>query len=130
MKHVDVVCAVIKNKNGEILCCKRGPGRALEGCWEFPGGKVESSETYEQTIVREIKEELHTIIKPVKYLGDSYYEYLELDSPFSIMMYAYECELIEGNFELTEHTDKKWIRKEDLSKYNFAKADLRIIEYL
>ena len=58
MKHVEVVCAVIKNENGEFLCCKRGPGRALEGFWEFPGGKVKPNETHEQTIIREIKEEL------------------------------------------------------------------------
>ncbi len=130
MKHVEVVCAVIKNDNNEIFCCRRGPGRALEGFWEFPGGKVETNETYEQTIVREIKEELKTIIEPIRYIGVSNYEYNELENPFSITMYAYECKLIDGELELTEHTEKKWVKVEDLDKVNFAAADLPIVKLI
>lgn len=130
MKHVEVVCAVIKNNNGEIFCCKRGPGRALEGYWEFPGGKVEANETHEETIKREIKEELKTIIEPIKYIGKSYYEYKELEKPFSITMYAYECKLIEGILELTEHTEKRWLKKDDLANLKFAAADLPIIDLI
>ena len=130
MKHVEVVCAVIKNEKGEIFCCKRGPGRALEGFFEFPGGKVEASETHEETIIREIKEELKTDILPIKYIGKSYYEYSELEKPFSITMYAYECKLIKGNLELTEHTEKRWVLKEDLSNLKFANADLPIIDMI
>lgn len=130
MKHVEVVCAVIKNNNGEIFCCKRGPGRALEGYWEFPGGKVEANETHEETIKREIKEELKTIIEPIKYIGKSYYEYKELEKPFSITMYAYECKLIEGNLELTEHTEKRWLKKDGLANLKFAAADLPIIDLI
>ena len=75
MKHVDVVCAVIKNDKGEIFCCKRGPGRALEGYWEFPGGKVEPLETHEEIIVREIREELKSVISPIRNMGVSNHEY-------------------------------------------------------
>ena len=130
MKHVEVVCAVIKNDNGEVFCCKRGPGRALEGFWEFPGGKVKVNETHEQTIVREIKEELMTDIIPIKYIGKAYYEYTELNKPFSITLYAYECALVGGNLELTEHTEKRWVNKCNLSKLVFANADLPIIDLL
>ena len=130
MKHVEVVCAVIKNEKGEIFCCKIGPGRQLEGYWEFPGGKVESHETYEETIIREIKEELNSSIKPLKYLGVSNYEYTDLDKPFSITMYAYECKLIEGELTLSEHTEKKWVKKEDLDSIRFAPADLRIVNMI
>ena len=48
MKHYEVVCALIEDEKGRIFCCKRGPGRALEGKWEFPGGKVEKEETHEK----------------------------------------------------------------------------------
>ena len=130
MKHVEVVCAVIKNENGEIFCCKRGPGRALEGYWEFPGGKVEANETHEETIVREIKEELKTIIEPIKFIGSSNYEYSDLEEPFSITMYAYECRLIQGELELTEHTKKKWVKKENLDSIKFAPADLPIVNMI
>lgn len=130
MKHIEVVCAVIKNEKDEIFCCKRGPGRALEGYFEFPGGKVELNETHEETIIREIKEELKTDILPIRYICKSYYEYIELEKPFSITMYAYECKLINGDLELTEHTEKKWVKKEDLYNLKFANADLPIIDYI
>lgn len=130
MKHIEVVCAVIKNDKGEIFCCKRGPGRALEGYWEFPGGKVETNETNEETIVREIKEELKTVIKPIKYIGVSNYEYNELEKPFSITMYAYECRLIKGELELTEHTEKKWVNIKELIILRFAPADLPIVNMI
>ena len=130
MKHVEVVCAVIRNDEGKIFCCKRGPGRALEGYWEFPGGKVEPNETHEETIVREKKEELKTTIEPLKYIGVSNHEYKDLEKPFSITMYAYECKLIEGELELTEHTEKKWVKVEDLKNVNFAAADLPIVELI
>ena len=130
MKHVNVVCAIIRNKNNEILCCKRGPGRALEGYWEFPGGKIEPNETHEQTIKREIIEELKTEIEPIRYIGVSNYEYKDLDKPFSITMYAYECKLINGELELTEHTEKKWVKEEDLVELDFAPADRPIIKLI
>ncbi len=130
MKHVEVVCAIIRSDEGEIFCCKRGPGRSLEGFWEFPGGKIETNETHEQTIVREIKEELKTTIVPIKYVGISNYEYSDLEKPFSITMYAYECKLIDGELELTEHTEKKWVKVEDLDKIKFAAADLPIVKLI
>ena len=130
MKHVEVVCAVIRNDKNEIFCCKRGPGRALEGYWEFPGGKVEANETHEETIVREIKEELKTLIEPIKYIGVSNHEYTDLEKPFSITMYAYECKLIQGELELTEHTEKKWVNKKELNSLMFAPADLPIVNMI
>ena len=130
MKHVEVVCAIIKNDNEEIFCCKRGPGRALEGFWEFPGGKVEANETHEQTIVREIKEELLSDIEPIRYIGVSNHEYSDLEKPFSITMYAYECKLIQGELRLTEHTEKKWVKKEGLKELDFAPADRPILDMI
>ena len=125
MKHIEVVCALIENAKGETFCCKRGPGRALEGYWEFPGGKVEEHETHEQTIVREIKEELKSSIEPIEYIGKSYYDYTNLApyKDFSITMYAYRCKLVSGELELTEHTDKKWVKISDMNKEEFAPAD-------
>lgn len=125
MKHVEVVCALIENEEGKIFCCKRGPGRALEGFWEFPGGKIEADETHEETIVREIKEELKTDIEPVEYLGVSKYEYTDLGlfKPFAITMFAYKCRLIKGELELTEHTESKWCSIEEMKKMVFAEAD-------
>lgn len=125
MKHYEVVCALIENSEGKIFACKRGTGRALEGKWEFPGGKVEAHESHEQTIVREIKEELDSVIEPLEYIGESTFEYANVlpYEPFSITLYAYRCKLISGNLDLNEHTDYIWMKKEDLRRLNFAEAD-------
>ena len=128
MKHVEVVCALIQNDDGKIFCCQRGPGRALEGKWEFPGGKIEPNETQEQAIVREIKEELKSKIEVIKYIGVSNYDYTELEKPFSITMYAYLCKLVSGNLELTEHVSSKWCTVEEMVQMDFAFADLLLIE--
>lgn len=130
MKHYEVVCALIQNDENKIFCCKRGPGRALEGKWEFPGGKVEAHETHEETIVREIKEELKATIKPLEYIGKSYYEYHNLSpyNDFSITLYAYKCRLIEGNLTLTEHTEARWATIEEMKRMDFASADKPFIE--
>ena len=132
MKHYEVVCAIIENDNGEIFISKRGPGRALQNKWEFPGGKVEENETHEETIIREIKEELNSKIKPIKYVGKSYYEYTNLSpyNDFSITLYAYLSKLVEGNLELSEHIDSKFVPIKDLSSFDFAEADKPLIKML
>lgn len=66
MKYIEVVCAIIE-KNGRFFCCQRGPGRALANKWEFPGGKVEIDETKENALIREIRAELKSDIKIIKY---------------------------------------------------------------
>lgn len=130
MKHYEVVCALIENENGEIFACKRGNGKALADKWEFPGGKVEEGESHEETIIREIKEELNSTIKPIEYIGESNYEYKDIYpyEPFSITLYGYRCKLISGNLDLSEHTDYVWMKKEDLRKLNFASADLPFLK--
>ena len=130
MKHVEVVCALIENEEGKIFCCKRGPGRAMEGKWEFPGGKVEKNETHEQTIIREIKEELKSLIEPIKYVGVSDYTYLNMApyKDFSITMFGYKCKLISGHLELTEHTESRWCTKEEMERMDFAEADKPFIK--
>lgn len=131
MKHVIVVCALIENDKGQIFCCKRGPGRALEGYWEFPGGKVESSESFEETIVREIKEELKSDIMPVKYLGVSNYTYPDMPPymGFKITMHGYKCKLIKGNLMLSEHVEKAWKTVEEMKNMKFAEADKYFLNY-
>ena len=132
MKHYEVVCAVIYNNENKVFCTQRGPGRALEGKWEFPGGKVEINETHEQTIIREIKEELDSLVEPLNYLGAFNYEYTNL-APYddvAITLYAYKCKLLKGNLVLSEHINKKWATKEDLLKLDFAPADKELIKLL
>ena len=130
MKHVEVVCAIIENDKDEVFICKRGAGRQLEGKWEFPGGKVEANESHEQTIIREIKEELNSIVDPYEYIGKVNYEYKNIEKPFSITLYEYRCVLLNGKLELSEHTASKWINKKDLSTVDFSDADKPFIDLI
>lgn len=130
MKHVEVVCAIIENDKDEVFVCKRGAGRQLEGKWEFPGGKVEANESHEQTIIREIKEELNSIVDPYEYIGKVNYEYKNIEKPFSITLYGYRCVLLNGKLELSEHTASKWINKKDLSTVDFSDADKPFIDLI
>ncbi len=123
MKHVEVVAAVIK-KEGKIFCCQRGPGRELEGFYEFPGGKIKDGETKEAALKREIEEELKSSISV-----DEYIMTVEHDYPtFHITMYAFYCTLLSGQLDLTEHTNKKWCTINELALLDFAPADIPIVK--
>ena len=63
-KEIRVVGAIIVE--GKILCCQRGPERALANLWEFPGGKIENGETEVQALERELQEELKIEVTIVK----------------------------------------------------------------
>ena len=69
-------------------------------------------------------------MEPIRYIGVSNYEYSNLDKSFSITMYAYECKLIQSELILTEHTEKKWVKKENINVLEFAPADRPIIDIL
>ena len=130
MKHVEVVCALIQNEEGKIFCCKRGPGRSLANKWEFPGGKIEQNETQEEALIREIKEELKSDIEVIRYIGVSKHEYIDLEKPFSITMYAYLCKLVNSNLELTEHIDSCYADVNEMKLMDFAAADIPLINLI
>ena len=122
MKTIKVVAAVIKS-NDEIFVTQRGYGEFKDG-WEFPGGKVEKGETKEEALIREIKEELDTVIKV-----DSYLDTIEYDYPdFHLSMDCFVCSIVEGHLVLKEHEDSKWIKKEEIDTLNLLPADLVIID--
>lgn len=122
MKTIKVVAAVIK-RNNKIFVTQRGYGEFKDG-WEFPGGKVEKGETKEEALIREIKEELDTVIKV-----DSYLDTIEYDYPdFHLSMDCFICSVVEGHLVLKEHEDSKWIKKEEIDTLNWLPADLVIID--
>lgn len=122
MKTIKVVAAVIK-RNNKIFVTQRGYGEFKDG-WEFPGGKVEKGETKEEALIREIKEELDTVIKV-----DSYLDTIEYDYPdFHLSMDCFVCSIVEGNLVLKEHEDSKWIKKEEIDTLNWLSADLIILD--
>lgn len=121
---INVVAAVIKDENEKILITQRNLKKAQGGLWEFPGGKIEPNETRENAIVREIKEELDIDIEVKSYLSEKVFNYPEKD----INLIALECKKINGEIRLLEHEDYKWVSKNELENFQFAPADLFIIE--
>lgn len=121
---INVVAAVIKDENEKILITQRNLNKAQGGLWEFPGGKIEPNETRENAIVREIKEELDIDIEVKAYLSEKVFNYPEKD----INLIALECKKINGEIRLLEHEDYKWVLKNELDNFQFAPADLFIVE--
>ena len=121
---INVVAAVIKDENEKILITQRNFKKAQGGLWEFPGGKIEPNETRENAIIREIKEELDIDIEVKSYLSEKVFNYPEKD----INLIALECKKISGEIRLLEHEDYKWVSKNELDNFQFAPADVFIVE--
>ena len=122
MKIVKVVAAVIKD-NDKIYATQRGYGE-FKGGWEFPGGKIEPGETSKEALVREIQEELETLIK-VNDLIDT----IEYDYPtFHLSTECYYAEIVKGNLVLLEAEDAKWLTKDELYSVDWLPADLKLID--
>lgn len=124
MKEIKVVAAIIQKEN-KILATKRGYGEFIN-MWEFPGGKIESGETKEQALVREIKEELNIEISVDKFAIDIEYQYPN----FYLFMSCFMCSIKEGSIELLEHNDGRWITKEELNTLNWLPADIDAVNHL
>lgn len=120
---MDVVAAIIENNDGDILIAKRNLKKAQGGLWEFPGGKIEKNESADDAIKREIKEELNINIEINKWLIEKKYEYPER----TINLILCSAKWIDGDLNLFEHEDSKWIKKEDIFEYEYAEADSEII---
>ena len=122
MKTINVVAAIII-KDNKIFATQRGYGEFKDG-WEFPGGKVEQGEAPENAIVREIKEELDTVIEVIEYFDTVEYDYPN----FHLSMKCYICTVVSGKLELLEHEAAKWLTKENLDSVDWLPADLSLIE--
>lgn len=126
MKNILVVAALIK-KNNNVLIARRSTGdENVLGKWEFPGGKVEPSETEGHAIEREIKEEFELDIKANKYITNNVCEY----PTKTVDLRLYECEYISGEFKLHDHSEYKWVNINELLNYDLALADIPLAKYI
>ena len=117
MKTVRVVAAIII-ENGKVFATQRGYGEFKDG-WEFPGGKIEQGETPEEAIVREIKEELDTVVEVGELLDTVEYDYPN----FHLYMDCFICKIKSGDLVLKEHESAKWLTKEILRSVEWLPAD-------
>jgi 8-oxo-dGTP diphosphatase len=121
MKQIEVVAAIIR-KGDMIFATQRGYGDYKDG-WEFPGGKMETGETPEEALRREIWEELETRITV-----ESLLQAVEWDYPqFHLTMHCYWCRIESGNLTLKEHEAARWLAKDELESVAWLPADLTLL---
>jgi 8-oxo-dGTP diphosphatase len=120
-------CALI-DPDGRVLIAQRPPGKTMAGLWEFPGGKVEPGERPEQTLIRELKEELGIAVKedclaPLTFASHAYPD-------FYLLMPLYVCRRWDGFVQAKEGQELKWVRTHDLRNYPMPPADEPLISHL
>jgi 8-oxo-dGTP diphosphatase len=120
-------CALV-DADGRVLLAERPAGKTLAGLWEFPGGKVEPGETPEETLIRELVEEIGVTTKaaclaPLTFASHAYED-------FHLLMPLYVCRRYEGIAVPREGQRLKWVRPAALRDYPMPPADAPLIPFL
>ena len=123
---INVVAAVIKDENEKILITQRNLKKAQGGLWEFPGGKVEKSETEKEAVEREILEEFEMNIKAIRFITNNICKY----PTKTVDLRMYECKYLSGDFKLHDHSEYAWVEINKLLDYDLAKADIPLAKYI
>ena len=121
----DVVAALIM-RDDRFLICKRPDNKARGGLWEFAGGKTEPGETREQALVRECREELDIDVTVGEKLMTVVHEYPDLTVCLSLFL----CSAADGEPQLKEHSDMRWITAAETDGYAFCPADADILKMI
>jgi len=120
-------CALV-DADGRVLIAQRPEGKPMAGLWEFPGGKVETGETPEATLIRELEEELGIVVKeaclaPLTFASHAY-------NDFHLLMPLYICRRWEGDVIAREGQQLAWVRANKLRDYPMPPADIPLIPHL
>lgn len=120
-------CALV-DTDGRVLIAQRPEGKSMAGLWEFPGGKVETGETPEETVIRELGEELGISTKtdclaPLTFASHAY-------EAFHLLMPLFVCRRYWGQAQPREGQTLKWVRPGDLRNYPMPAADEPLVPYL
>ena len=122
MKTIRVVAAVIR-EGDRIFATARGYGD-YKGGWEFPGGKIETGETPQEALVREIEEELDTKIVVGELIDTIEYDY----PTFHLSMDCFWCQVVSGELVLKEHEAARWLSKDELDSVKWLPADVEVVK--
>ena len=119
----EVVAALIW-KNNKFMICQRSAHKARGLLWEFVGGKVEKDETKEQALIRECKEELNVLLSVGDVFMDVVHEYPDL----TVHLTLFNATIAEGEPQMLEHNDIRWIAPSEIPNYEFCPADEEILK--
>ena len=128
MKIVTVAACALVDPDGRVLIAQRPEGKPMAGLWEFPGGKVETGETPEQSLIRELEEELGIVVKeaclaPLTFASHSYPD-------FHLLMPLYICRRWDGMVTAKEGQSLKWVRPNRLRDFPMPPADVPLVAQL
>jgi 8-oxo-dGTP diphosphatase len=120
-----VVAAALVDDRGRVLLAERPAGKSMAGLWEFPGGKVEAGERPEQTLVRELREELGLTVEeawlePFLFASHDY-------EGFHLLMPLYLCRRWIGDIVPQEGQRHAWAGPGDLDRYRLPPADVPLV---
>jgi len=128
VKLVLVAACALVDSDGRVLLTERPAGKTMAGLWEFPGGKVEAGERPEQTLIRELKEELaidvqEPCLAPLTFASHDY-------TDFHLLMPLYVCRRWEGIVTAQEGQRLTWVRPNRLRDYRMPPADEPLVAHL
>ena len=128
MKLTLVVAVALIDADNRVLLAQRPEGKQLAGLWEFPGGKVEAGERPEDTLMRELHEELGIVVRepclaPLTFASHAYPD-------FHLLMPLYVCRRWDGWVQAREGQALKWVRPHELRRYPMPAADEPLIPFL
>ena len=124
-KMIQVVAALIW-REGKFLICQRPESKKRAFLWEFVGGKVESGETKAQALVRECREELAITVK----VNDEFCAVSHVYPDVTVQLTQFNAEIVDGEPQMLEHNDMRWITPSEIDDYEFCPADEEILKKL
>lgn len=123
---IDVAAVIVENQKGEVLVARRKKDKKLAGYWEFPGGKIEKGENPEESLIRELKEEMNIVIEIGEFVGENIHFYDR--GPIRLM--AFTGKIVAGEIKLVDHDEYLWIGLDDVKNIRLAPADIPFINML
>ena len=127
MKRIEVVAGIIFFQD-QVLCVQRPKNKLhyISEKFEFPGGKIEEGETKEEALTRELLEELNILTSIKSFYLTVVHEYPD----FELTMHSFICEVETKELTLHEHIEQKWLTINELTKLDWAAADIPIVDKL
>jgi len=125
MRIIDVAAALVF-RGGKLLITQRPTGSHLAGLWEFPGGKREENESFQQCVVRELIEELGIEVAVGHEVETVVHTYPEK----TVQLKFFRCLWLKNEPQTLACPAFRWIRRDELTQYEFPPADKTLLERL